>query len=391
MIMSQACRDALASLWKKTKYHEKTEYALPDTSHASLVRDKYLLVDVEDKEIILVKKGLFDAMRESVGKASSLYNYAFDRFISGLSSSGRSGRFSTAGRLVIGLGSDNVLETGITLHHTYGVPVIPGSALKGLAAHYCDQVWGNSANQKYQLYEEYHEVLFGTDENSGHIIFHDGWITPGSVTTSLVPEIMTPHHKDYYSEKRAPTDFDEPIPISFLAIRGTFLIAVTCDVPGEEGKKWEDLAFRILTDALREWGIGGKTNAGYGRLVVDNAAETGKPENSRVTIAGQLVSPTAPRNPVPMKYQIGNIVEVTREDDPHPKPGKMRSFFRAPDGIGGYFPGEIGTKGNKIKLEIKSTYPEGRYDFVMPGTQPGQPFDKSAASQQKRSFSKKQG
>jgi CRISPR-associated protein Cmr6 len=48
------------------------------------------------------------------------------------------------GRLIVGLGGDNVLETGLTLHHTYGVPLIPGNALKGLAAHYCDQVWGQA-------------------------------------------------------------------------------------------------------------------------------------------------------------------------------------------------------------------------------------------------------
>ena len=49
---------------------------------------------------------------------------------------------STAGRLIVGLGSENVLETGIRLHHTYGLPIIPGSAFKGLAAHYCHEAWG---------------------------------------------------------------------------------------------------------------------------------------------------------------------------------------------------------------------------------------------------------
>src|SRR5690348_13694917 len=37
------------------------------------------------------------------------------------------------GRMVVGLGSESVLETSICLHRTYGVPYIPGSALKGLA------------------------------------------------------------------------------------------------------------------------------------------------------------------------------------------------------------------------------------------------------------------
>ena len=35
------------------------------------------------------------------------------------------------GRLSIGLGAEGVLETAITLHHTYGVPYIPGSASRG--------------------------------------------------------------------------------------------------------------------------------------------------------------------------------------------------------------------------------------------------------------------
>src|SRR4051812_25489068 len=36
------------------------------------------------------------------------------------------------GRMVVGLGAESVLETAISLHRIYGVPYIPGSALKGL-------------------------------------------------------------------------------------------------------------------------------------------------------------------------------------------------------------------------------------------------------------------
>lgn len=38
----------------------------------------------------------------------------------------------TQWRMVVGLGGPSVLETAMTLHHLYGFPVIPGSALKGL-------------------------------------------------------------------------------------------------------------------------------------------------------------------------------------------------------------------------------------------------------------------
>ncbi len=39
-------------------------------------------------------------------------------------------------RLVIGLGSESVYETGLTLHHIYGFPYIPGSAIKGVTRHH---------------------------------------------------------------------------------------------------------------------------------------------------------------------------------------------------------------------------------------------------------------
>src|SRR5579875_2121812 len=39
-------------------------------------------------------------------------------------------------RMVVGLGGESVLETNITLHHLYGLPIVPGSALKGLTRAY---------------------------------------------------------------------------------------------------------------------------------------------------------------------------------------------------------------------------------------------------------------
>ena len=33
---------------------------------------------------------------------------------------------------VVGLGNETILETGLTLRHPYGLPYVPGTALKGL-------------------------------------------------------------------------------------------------------------------------------------------------------------------------------------------------------------------------------------------------------------------
>ena len=39
-------------------------------------------------------------------------------------------------RLLVGHGNPSGADVGLTVHHTWGVPVIPGSALKGVLAHY---------------------------------------------------------------------------------------------------------------------------------------------------------------------------------------------------------------------------------------------------------------
>ena len=269
------------------------------SAHAGLLLRRYLKIAVQDagKKHPGERKSLFIEAARAASNARDLYGLAYNRRSLTLPTE-TSTTLDVRGRLIVGLGGDNVLETGLTLHHTYGVPFIPGSALKGLAAHYCDEVWGQrhepdsvkftDDNHKFRRLRHrevcvkngvlsetgtYHEILFGTTDDSGHIIFHDAWIDPVSLTgqpdSGLVLDVMTPHHGDYYSDRTdtvAPTDFDDPTPITFLSVTGKFHIAVSCDVAGEEGQKWTKLAFDLLTEALREWGVGGKTSSGYGRL-----------------------------------------------------------------------------------------------------------------------------
>jgi CRISPR-associated protein Cmr6 len=136
---------------------------------------------------------------------------------------------------VVGLGSENVLETGLRLHHTYGIPVIPGSALKGLASHYCDEVWGQRHNEKaseenllFRRRGTHHSLLFGTTEDGGVITFHDALLTPESLNQgALGLDVMTPHHPKWQVNGAPPTDFDSPVPVSFLSVSGTFEIRLS--------------------------------------------------------------------------------------------------------------------------------------------------------------------
>jgi CRISPR-associated protein Cmr6 len=211
------------------------------------------------------REALLKSATFAVKKTSSLYSSAFYRRRDILGGASRTFEFS--GRIIIGLGASNVLEAGLTLNNVYGTPIIPGCALKGLAAHYCSSVWGGSDQEFKAPTGKYYEFIFGSTEDAGFLTFHDAWITPESISDCIVRDVMTPHHGKYYmgvsesGERSAPTDFDDPVPVTFLSVRGKFEVHVSCDGDGEQ---WEKITMSLLEEALSKKGIGGKTSSGYG-------------------------------------------------------------------------------------------------------------------------------
>lgn len=168
-----------------------------------------------------------------------------------------------ASPLAVGLGNESPLEVGLTLHHTYGMPVIPGSALKGLcrrAAFRLRDAGKMSAGQFL--------VLFGnggeSDRGASYIVFWDAWYDPESVNgTPLKRDVVTVHHPGYYQSRGEtwPTDFDDPKPVAFVVVRprARFLFALSAP-----SAAWHDYAARLLQWGLVHFGVGAKTNAGYG-------------------------------------------------------------------------------------------------------------------------------
>ena len=54
----------------------------------------------------------------------------------------------------------------------------------------------------------------------------------------------------------------------FLSVTGAFRAAVSWHGPTDnKAKNWTELARLLLCDALKDWGVGGKTTSGYGRMV----------------------------------------------------------------------------------------------------------------------------
>jgi CRISPR/Cas system CMR subunit Cmr6 (Cas7 group RAMP superfamily) len=185
-------------------------------------------------------------------------------------------------RLAVGLGNKaNPYEIGLALHGTYGWPVIPGSALKGLAAAWAVASGADAA--------DVWRVLGGTradvphpavgpnrDERAaarGTVCFLDA--IPAGEPVVVEADVLTPHVKPYYDGAAAgspvpPAEYHNPVPVTFLTVRGDYAV----DVYGSSPEDVE-LAAEWLAQAGDELGAGAKTAAGYGYLSVRRAARGG--------------------------------------------------------------------------------------------------------------------
>jgi len=225
-------------------------------THAGLWLDKYLKDDNKGGDKQKSAKGILVDEVAAI-QTPNAYKSFFDRWQKALEDVGAECREArTQGRLAINLGAESVLETSIALHRTYGIPYIPGSALKGLAAHYV---------YKYQDKAEWKDaskIIFGDTESAGYVNFYDALYVPGSghQGRALWTDIITVHHPKYYQGDEPPADWDSPTPIPFLTATGTFLISLS----GPE--QWVKAAFEILELALAREGVGAKTSSGYGRM-----------------------------------------------------------------------------------------------------------------------------
>jgi CRISPR type III-B/RAMP module RAMP protein Cmr6 len=269
-------------------------------AHPGLMLQRYVAHPADGSTRWQHAKGeIQDAARTAI--PCDLYKAAYERWKQSLPELTAANDLQTVGRLIVGLGTENVLETGIRLHHIYGMPILPGSALKGLAAHYCHTIWGEN-EPKFKNDGNYHQLLFGTTDESGCIVFHDGWFVPDSDKEPLKLDVMTPHHPKWLDGSVPPTDFDSPTPVPFLSVSGKFYVAVSWYGPEDYEKSiaWTKMAFELALAGLTDWGIGGKTTSGYGRMTEPDPGKRKKPFS-----ASALGLPA-----------VGSIAEATLLDAP---------------------------------------------------------------------------
>ena len=213
-------------------------------------------------------------------------------------------KLKSASRLVVGLGTAHVFETSLTIHHLFGVPYIPSTALKGVVrvADFWRIFQSENKAVKYlekELYEEdlkeddreeviRHKLLFGTQKFKGLLTFLDAYPVINKGARIFELDIMNVHYRGYYSEGKPPGDWENPTPINFLTVRkGTvFCFWVLFDkkraenlMKGEKIPKkakeilndfvnntqiLESFVKDLLKDALSFFGVGAKTRLGYG-------------------------------------------------------------------------------------------------------------------------------
>jgi CRISPR type III-B/RAMP module RAMP protein Cmr6 len=198
-------------------------------------------------------------------------------------------------RLLLHLGRANVLENvGLYADRTTGLPLIPGTALKGVLSTWAcweanqkpDESFNQGAAfiQQRKNFDSLAEEVFGDDskegsEHSGQVIFVGGFpVEP----PNLGLDIVNPHHEANGAEKQNLT------PNAFLCVESGSKWRFVCYVrPGTPGSaKFVEATSQWLKQALTQIGIGAKTAAGYGRLrplnKSDAAAQAKEAERAKV-------------------------------------------------------------------------------------------------------------
>lgn len=232
-----------------------------------------------------------------------------------------------AWRFVIGLGDKTALEVGFTFHRIYGFPVIPGSALKGLArAVAFHEIADSLGAPKLSLSEvkkraeaksetplkKLDEMLLANDEriknpeaqkkaaideqkalqtlqddpavkqinlspenkakiNQFRRIFGTQHAAGEAIFFDGVPaaapqlelDVMNVHYPDYYGKDKFPSDNQNPNPIPFLTV-GRTPFWFAVGWRKQNDKTGLTQAIHWLKSGLNEFGLGAKTAAGYG-------------------------------------------------------------------------------------------------------------------------------
>jgi CRISPR-associated protein Cmr6 len=234
------------------------------------------------------------------------YEDFFKRWQRELHASGRPQRIVTVrarGRVLLHPASNaSVTDGSVLLHHTYGVPYLPGSGIKGVARAWLrrtadlderaerrrqagEAAWagmrsdardpsivralcgyiprgagdeGDNARSQASVVEFY-DALWLPEPPEGDQA--STWKGP------LALDVVNPHHSEYYTGDADPGDNEEPVPTHRLSVAPGTRFCLVLEGATEDSKPWVDyMADDVLAPALETMGFGAWTSAGYGRF-----------------------------------------------------------------------------------------------------------------------------
>lgn len=185
--------------------------------------------------------------------------------------------------------STNELKLGLSFDFTTGLPIIPGSSVKGLLRSAFSLKSGDTELVNYLLQYELNpaalritaplplatlaEEIFGPDTGSERAgsramkhydVFFDAIIDPGHSGTFLATDYITPHIN---RKNPAMSRFTNPVPIPFLKIKSNVPIRFQFDLWERPGQLLSVAQRKALFEAiLRFLGAGAKTRVGYGQF-----------------------------------------------------------------------------------------------------------------------------
>ena len=197
-------------------------------------------------------------------------------------------------RLAINLADGLLQNAGIVLDRLFGLPYIPGSAVKGVCRHAgLEQIANASVEQRSELLPLFARV-FGTADNDysrkGELANYRKLVSglpenlKGAITflpaypideARVVVDLTTVHYPEYYrtGDPRAQAD-EKPLPNPFPTVEAGSRFAFLLLLNGlDEDLSLLGRAETWLKEALTVRGLGAKTSAGYGWFEVDEAAK----------------------------------------------------------------------------------------------------------------------
>lgn len=203
-------------------------------------------------------------------------------------------------RLLLNLSGGILENAGIAMEYICGVPVIPGSAVKGAARRYAIALMQECPEEEKLDMLDTFICIFGCVEadfekgsdlslafdseilremgelygkRKGKVYFFQA--VPNS-PLKLCADVLTPHHNKFMKgDLQEPTDNEDPVPSFFPAVQGGKSTTYTFTLHAPQAPDVLDTAKEWLTKSLTLFGLGAKGAAGYGLFSIPDKSLEG--------------------------------------------------------------------------------------------------------------------